>query len=81
MVSENGIRDKVIGFIGAGMMAEALARGFINKGVTTPDKILCSCPGQKRKDVFATFGVGAASSNVEVGQSFVGPRPLDGHYR
>jgi len=44
-----------------------LARGFINKGVTTPDKILCSCPGQKRKDVFATFGVGAASSNVEVG--------------
>lgn len=54
--------DKRIGFIGAGQMAEALARGFIGKGVCRADqvfatdvvqvRILCcacatGCPGRQ----------------------------------
>lgn len=31
--------DKRVGFIGAGQMAEALARGFINKGVVRADQV------------------------------------------
>jgi len=30
---------KRIGFIGAGQMAEALAKGFISKGVSRPDSM------------------------------------------
>ncbi|XP_054707082.1 pyrroline-5-carboxylate reductase 2-like [Uloborus diversus] len=33
-----------VGFIGAGKMAQALARGIIAGGLTPPEKIICSCP-------------------------------------
>jgi pyrroline-5-carboxylate reductase len=33
-----------IGFIGAGKMAQALARGLIQSGRYEPSKIIASCP-------------------------------------
>lgn len=38
--------DKRIGFIGAGQMAEALARGFINKGVCKAEHVFATDPVQ-----------------------------------
>jgi len=55
-----------IGFIGAGQMAEALARGFIGQGVTSPAKVCCTNPSQARRDVFESFGAKAVQSAAEV---------------
>ena len=57
---------KKIGFIGAGQMAEALARGFINKGVVKAEDIRATDPMEVRKDVFRSFGAVALDSNIEV---------------
>lgn len=58
--------NKRIGFIGSGAMAEALARGFIAKGIATAERIYCTDPVQARKDVFASFGCNPVNSNMEV---------------
>ena len=55
-----------VGFIGAGQMAEALARGFISKGVLDADDIVATDPVAARKEVFQSFDVKAVNSNVEV---------------
>ena len=55
-----------IGFIGAGQMAEALARGFIGQGVTSAGKVSCTDPNKSRCDLFETFGAKAVASAVEV---------------
>lgn len=57
--------DKKIGFIGAGQMAEALARGFVSKDVCTAADIYCTDPVGERKDVFRSFGCTAVDSNIE----------------
>lgn len=56
--------DKRIGFLGAGQMAEALARGFISKSVVT-DVNVCD-PSPERLELFRTFGCTPRSSNAEV---------------
>lgn len=58
--------DKKIGFIGAGQMAEALARGLIAKGVVRADQIYATDPMAERREVFRSFGTNAMTSNVEV---------------
>ncbi len=58
---------KRVGFIGAGQMAEALARGFIAKGVLQAGDITANDPSNERKKVFQSFDANAAASNVEVG--------------
>mgnify|MGYP001810326111 CR=1 FL=1 len=58
--------DKRIGFIGAGQMAEALARGFIAKGVCTADRIFATDVVAERKQVFRGFGTNPVDSNEEV---------------
>lgn len=58
--------DKSIGFIGSGAMAEALAKGFISKGVSTADRVYCTDPVQARKEVFRSFGCNPVDSNLEV---------------
>lgn len=58
--------NKRIGFIGSGQMAEALARGLINKGVVSGDKMVCSDPNPARKEVFSSFGATPYESNVDV---------------
>jgi pyrroline-5-carboxylate reductase len=60
---------KRIGFIGAGQMAEALARGFISKGVAAAANIWATDPVTERRDVFAAMGAHAAATNAEVVQN------------
>lgn len=57
-----------VGFIGAGQMAEALARGFIAKGVLQAGDITANDPSAERKKVFQSFDANTAASNVEVQQ-------------
>jgi len=45
--------ERTIGFIGAGKMAEALARGVIGAGVAKKQNILAGDPSQERRRVFA----------------------------
>ena len=58
--------QKRIGFCGAGQMAEALARGFISKGIVDASGMVATDPVAARKKAFASFDVKAVDSNVEV---------------
>ena len=58
--------DKRIGFIGSGQMAEALARGLVERKMVTPDQLSCSDPSPARKDLFKSFGATPFESNVDV---------------
>ena len=58
-----------VGFIGAGQMAEALARGFIAKGVLQAGDITANDPSAERKKVFESFDANTAASNIEVQQA------------
>lgn len=60
------MQDKVVGFMGSGQMAEALARGLINKRVVQPHKICCTDPVPARRDLFASLGAVAYETNFEV---------------
>jgi hypothetical protein len=55
-----------IGFLGAGMMAEALAKGFIKAGVASASGITATDIAQQRKDVFAAAGMGVVATSREV---------------
>eukprot|EP01024_Parvocaulis_polyphysoides_P073697 TRINITY_DN9500_c0_g1_i4.p1 TRINITY_DN9500_c0_g1~~TRINITY_DN9500_c0_g1_i4.p1 ORF type:complete len:305 (+),score=38.06 TRINITY_DN9500_c0_g1_i4:82-996(+) len=58
----------VVGFLGSGNMAEAMARGFIDKGVVAASQLICYDINQNRTDVFKSFGASVRASNVEVVQ-------------
>lgn len=58
--------NKRIGFMGAGQMAEALARGLIDKGVVQASQICCSDPAAARKELFRSLGATPYDSNLEV---------------
>jgi len=47
-------------------MAEALARGFVNKGIIKAENIYATDIMQVRKDVFASFSANAVDSNSDV---------------
>lgn len=47
-------------------MAEALARGFIDRGVIKAADVHCTDPVQARREVFEGFGCQAQTSNVDV---------------
>ena len=55
-----------IGFIGAGMMAEALAKGFVNKGVIQAGQVFCHDPTPARQEVFRSMGATPCESGAEV---------------
>ncbi|KAI7843958.1 hypothetical protein COHA_002496 [Chlorella ohadii] len=61
--------DKRIGFIGAGQMAEALARAFIAQGVCRADQIFATDVVGERKEVFRSFNTKPVDSNAEVVKS------------
>ena len=61
-----GKLEKRVGFIGAGQMAEALARGFISKGVVKASDMIATDPVKARRDVFESFSVKPVISNAEV---------------
>lgn len=47
-------------------MAEALARGFIAKGVIKADMVHCTDPVLARREVFESFGAKSENSNLDV---------------
>eukprot|EP00877_Chromochloris_zofingiensis_P009390 jgi/Chrzof1/4704/Cz14g23140.t1 len=61
--------DKRVGFMGAGQMAEALARGLMHKGVLKPAQICCTDPVNNRKELFKSFGATPYDTNLEVAQN------------
>jgi pyrroline-5-carboxylate reductase len=62
------IRER-IGFLGAGQMAEALARGLIAKGVVRPGQLVCTDPVQSRRDLFASLGASEYATAAEVAKN------------
>ena len=60
----NALKEKHLGFIGAGNMAEAMIRGIIQNQVVLPDKILVSDISVERKEHLSrSLGVGMAEDN------------------
>jgi len=58
---------KRIGFIGAGRMAQALAEGFLQKGVVTPDFLMASDISAPVRERFrAATGAAVIADNLEV---------------
>ncbi len=56
-----------IGFLGAGKMATALARGWLAAGLAQPDRVLASDPAAQAQQAFtAATGVRATGDNREV---------------
>eukprot|EP00232_Nephroselmis_pyriformis_P030962 CAMPEP_0182862212 /NCGR_PEP_ID=MMETSP0034_2-20130328/5936_1 /TAXON_ID=156128 /ORGANISM="Nephroselmis pyriformis, Strain CCMP717" /LENGTH=272 /DNA_ID=CAMNT_0024994243 /DNA_START=4 /DNA_END=822 /DNA_ORIENTATION=+ len=55
-----------IGFLGAGMMAEALAKGFIAAGVSTADSMSCFDVNAARIQVFGGLGIKGHHTNLAV---------------
>lgn len=55
-----------LGLIGAGNMAEAIARGADRTGVIGASQMVASDPSDDRLKVFASFGVGRAADNAAV---------------
>src|SRR5262245_1222089 len=56
-----------IGFVGAGKMAAALARGWLAAGLTTTERLSASDPLPQARDAFAAdTGVRPASDNASV---------------
>jgi pyrroline-5-carboxylate reductase len=62
------LQDKKIGFIGAGMMAEAFARGLLKAGVS-PDAMSASDPDENRQAVFSNLGIPCVNGNRSVAES------------
>ena len=57
-----------LGFLGAGQMAEAIARAAIQGNVLSPAQIIASDPAADRRSVFAQLGVATSNSNSQVVQ-------------
>ena len=60
------IDGKKVGFVGAGAMAEALARGFVDRKVVEAQDIWCCDPSKSRTQVFMDFGSHAVKDGTEV---------------
>lgn len=78
------IDGRKVGFVGAGAMAEALARGFLDKNVIEAGDIWSCDPSKARMDVFAEFGCSNVKNAAEVRASrlcysrSLGLQPHDG---
>lgn len=55
-----------LGFIGAGKMAESIARGVVNAGVLPPSRIHTAHLGAHRREAFQSFGVSVFDHNHQV---------------
>src|SRR5262249_36645871 len=63
-----------IGFLGAGKMATALARGWLAAGLTTADRVLASDPSPQARQAFAAetgLRVGAANPPAVTGSDLL----------
>lgn len=59
-------REYELGFIGAGNMAEAMARAAIEKGVLAPGRIIAADPSDARREAFGLLNVEVVHGNDEV---------------
>ena len=59
-----------IGFIGAGQMAEALARGFVAKDQVKVEDVIATDPSEARVKVFSEWGAKTVEGNVQVRRRF-----------
>ncbi|CAO2831637.1 unnamed protein product [Amaranthus hypochondriacus] len=55
-----------VGFIGAGKMAESIARGVVNSGILPPSRISTAHLGLQRREAFQSFGVSVFDYNDQV---------------
>jgi pyrroline-5-carboxylate reductase len=55
-----------LGFIGAGNMAEAIARAAIDHNIVAPDKIIASDPTEARRQHFESLGITVTQDNTQV---------------
>ncbi len=53
------------GLIGAGNMAEAIARAAIDRSVLGADQMIASDPSERRRSVFSQLGIMATAANAE----------------
>ena len=61
-----------IGFLGAGKMATALARGFVKAGLITPERIIASDTIEAARSAFANeVGARTTSENLQDRKSVV----------
>lgn len=65
---KNGMASKLnVGFLGAGKMATALAKGFVRAEIVVPKEIMASDPHEAaRKNFTAELGSKATASNLDV---------------
>ena len=60
----NALKDKCLGFIGAGNMAEAIIHGIIQNQVVLPDRILASdSSSERREHISKTFSMESVKEN------------------
>lgn len=58
------LKNKKIGFVGSGMMAEAIVSGVIDKGLVTPGSMCCADPYAARcEQMEERYGVTSTTSN------------------
>ncbi|XP_045309363.1 pyrroline-5-carboxylate reductase 3 isoform X1 [Leopardus geoffroyi] len=69
VVAAPGLDQLRVGFVGAGRMAEALARGFIRAGKVEAQHILASAPSDRNLCHFRALGCQTTHSNQEVVQN------------
>lgn len=55
-----------LAFIGAGNMAEAIARAAIDSGVLPADRLIAADPSPQRREALAQLGVAVSESNADV---------------
>ncbi len=55
-----------IGFLGAGQMAEAIARGIVSAKMAEPSMLIASDPDAARRDLFREMGARAGEDNLAV---------------
>ncbi|MFH0911496.1 MAG: NAD(P)-binding domain-containing protein, partial [Planctomycetota bacterium] len=60
------LKGTAIGFIGAGNMAEAIARGLLKAGLMAPGQMLAADPSEARRKVFQALGIRSAKENAPV---------------
>jgi pyrroline-5-carboxylate reductase len=61
------LEDLDIGFIGAGNMAEAIIKGLLDAGITSPDRLYCSDVNDERlRHLKQHYGIHAGRDNLEV---------------
>ncbi|XP_003388469.1 PREDICTED: pyrroline-5-carboxylate reductase 1, mitochondrial-like, partial [Amphimedon queenslandica] len=58
-----------IGFLGAGKIASALARGFLAAGLISKDRITASAPSRKDLEKIEDLGINVTESNEETAKN------------